>query len=214
MCHIWDQGWTTLLTTITDNYLRPAFPCLCITASVQSFKNYIYLNNKQINSSIHCKEMRSKDKVRFCPLLFLSQWPGYKEGLKMTSPRTNAGRGGLWGSFAASHPAQTTLFSAADLCSALLSLWPPPTGKRNKAMEAASPQAITLKILNWFLTNSEDIFKNRVFWLLLKTGKYGSELHYTNIHPHHSHTMRQCVNFCNYVHLHFFFFLMVEFRYP
>ena len=74
-CHIWDQGWSTLRTTVRNNCLRPAFPCLFTTASVLSFKDYVYLNNRQINPSIHWKEMRSKGKVRFNLLLsFIPQW--------------------------------------------------------------------------------------------------------------------------------------------
>ena len=33
--HIWDQGWPTLLTTIGDNYLKPAFSHLLTTALMQ-----------------------------------------------------------------------------------------------------------------------------------------------------------------------------------
>lgn len=73
-CHVWDQGWPTLITTIRDNCLRPAFPHLFTAASVQSFLDYICLNNKQINSSIHWRDVRSKGKVRFSPLLFIPHW--------------------------------------------------------------------------------------------------------------------------------------------
>lgn len=99
-CHIWDQGWSTLRTTVRNNCLRPAFPCLFTTASVLSFKDYVYLNNRQINPSIHWKEMRSKGKVRFNLLLsFIPQWLCQKDNLKITNPTTDAG-----GSQIASHP--------------------------------------------------------------------------------------------------------------
>lgn len=54
--------------------------------------------------------------------------------------------------------AQRTQFSAAHLFSPLLGLFDHHLLERKQTHESKiSPQHITLKILNWFLTNSKDI---------------------------------------------------------
>lgn len=132
------------------------FPRLFTAVSVQSFKNYICLNNEQINFSIHWREMRSKGKVRFSPLLFIPQWPCWKESLRLTNPTAWWGVGGEgWGGGMMGRRRVLNCVPPSTDNSVLSchrsSLWPPPTDWREKT-NLGKQKHITLNVLNWFLT--------------------------------------------------------------